>query len=151
MLLAGGVVFSLMRSHGPASHDSKTSANAIVTPLPSPAPRLAPPGVFFATERLSVTTDSGVSGVDAGAKVLLLARLPAHRLKVTDGPNEFEVTLAQVTNDLDVAALSTRKDAASKAALAKWKQSQLAPSAAPERPSKAASKTHPAATVPKRP
>jgi hypothetical protein len=73
--------------------------------------RVAPPGVFYLTQRISMTTDSGVKGYSPGTKVLLLKRSPS-KLKVTDGSTDFEVALNQVTNDLDLAEELARKEKA---------------------------------------
>jgi len=62
---------------------------------------LAPDGTYFLLQRISITTDSGITGDAPGTKVTLVAAGPP--MQVTDGQNEFEVQPSQVTNDLDVA------------------------------------------------
>ena len=71
------------------------------TPAPFLDSRFAPPGTYFLLERVSITTDSGVSGDPPGTRVTLVKAGPP--TIVTDGQNQFEVAPYQVTNDLDVA------------------------------------------------
>ena len=83
-------------------------------PAPAATPdmrRLAPPGVYYLVNRISVTTDSGVIGVNAGTKVLVLERQENGELKVTDGPDDFIVAASEITNDLDVVARIVRQQA----------------------------------------
>jgi hypothetical protein len=89
---------------------TSTQQTATDTSLPQgtsaapPAPTVrhfAPDGTFYVLQRLSVTTDDGILGVPAGAKVSLVEDKGTSKL-VTDGKNKFEVDPSQVTNDLDV-------------------------------------------------
>lgn len=66
----------------------------------APVRRLAPEGVFFTLQRISVVTDSGVISVAPATKVTVVRQGPP--LHVTDGKNEFDITPDQVTNDLEV-------------------------------------------------
>jgi hypothetical protein len=59
-----------------------------------------PQGTFYLTQRVSVTTDSGIVGVNAGTPVLVVERLADGNLMVTDGPEDFEVAADQITQDL---------------------------------------------------
>jgi hypothetical protein len=72
--------------------------------------QLAPPGVFYMLERVSVETPTGVRAVVPGDQVKLLAR-KKDRLKLTDGSIDFEVPPSKVTNDLDQAREAERMDA----------------------------------------
>jgi hypothetical protein len=74
---------------------------AVVVASPTPQLNLAPDGTYFLLQRVSVMTDSGISGDAPGTKVTLVNAGPP--MRVTDGQNEFEVQPSQVTNDLDVA------------------------------------------------
>jgi len=94
--------------------DQPAAAPEVVAAVPpAPAGNFAPEGVYFLLERVSVMTDSGVIGDPPGTKVTLVKAGPP--MRVTDGKNEFDVTPAQVTNDLDAA---TRVFYADQAALA---------------------------------
>ena len=66
----------------------------------APVQRLAPEGVFFTLQRISVVTDSGVISVAPATKVTVVRQGPP--LHVTDGKNEFDITPDQATNDLEV-------------------------------------------------
>ena len=62
---------------------------------------LAPKGVYFLLTYISVTTDSGVTGIPPGSKVTLVSSGPP--IRVINGQIVFEVLPAQITNDLDLA------------------------------------------------
>jgi hypothetical protein len=79
---------------------SAPAPQAQVSPTP-PLRHLAPAGIYFLVQRVSITTDSGVFGDPPGTKVTMVT--PGPPMQVTDGPNQFEVLPSQVTNDLDVA------------------------------------------------
>lgn len=103
-------------SPSPAAAPAMPTAQPLVQTPTRPAPaatpdtrRLAPPGVFYLLNRISVTTDSGVVGVAAGTQLLLLEKLEDGGLKVTDGPEDFVVAPSEVTNDLDSAARAGAK------------------------------------------
>lgn len=108
---------------------SATQAAPVAAPpiaAAAPAPhRLAPPGVYYLRERVSVTTDTGVTGISPGTRVIVLtAGTP---MRVTDGQSEFTVMASQVTNDMDLAAQLGSQDREAQAAL--W-QAQRAPQGA---------------------
>jgi hypothetical protein len=86
-------------------------------PVPPPAPRLAPEGVFYATQRIEVTTESGVVGLKVGAQVKLVRRTDT-AMVVTDGRQEFTVPPHVLTNDLDVAMRMVQQAASAAAAAA---------------------------------
>jgi len=81
-------------------------------PVATPTPivrHLAPEGVYFLMERISITTDSGIVGINPGTKLRLLSKTEAN-WNVTDGHMQFAVTPDQVTNDLDVANAVLKRD-----------------------------------------
>ncbi|MBV9127280.1 MAG: hypothetical protein JO117_04260, partial [Verrucomicrobia bacterium] len=94
-------------------------------PAPEPTPRLAPEGVFFLTQYVSLTTRSGVIGFEPGQRVKFV-RGKETTLIVTDGKYEIEVTPDQLTNDLDLADLARRNDQTSQALLASRAAANLA-------------------------
>jgi len=84
---------------------------------------IAPEGIYFLLERISITTDSGVIADVPGTKVTL-EKDNGTTLAVTDGSNHFDVSNTQITNDLDVAARYSSAQAAQGTALAAWTQEQ---------------------------
>jgi hypothetical protein len=80
--------------------DSPTPA--VVAAAPGPQRTLAPGGIYYLTQRIPVTTDSGVIGDPPGTKVTVVSTGPT--IRVTDGQNQFEVQPGQITNDPGVAA-----------------------------------------------
>ena len=111
---------------GPAQEAEATPAPT-ATPVPlaatvlSPAhhPHLAPLGYLYVLQRVSKTTDSGVTGVDPGTPLLIINRGPEQTL-LTDGTTQFQVDNSNLTNDTDVAELARSGDPQSQAALATW-------------------------------
>lgn len=88
------------------------------TPVPTPTPvRIAPAGVFYLLQSLSITSDDGIMGINEGTKVTLV-KDTGKSLLVTDGHTQFEVTQDQVTNDMNVADALTKRDRAIDAAVA---------------------------------
>lgn len=84
------------------------------TPKPTPTPivhRYAPDGMFYLTDDVTVPLKSGLRGVVAGTPVRLL-KDTGDTMQVTDGQQQFEIRKAQVTNDLDIAAIVQRRAAA---------------------------------------
>jgi len=74
---------------------------AVVTPTPA---WLAPDGVLFLVQRVSVTTDSGIVGIAPGTRVQRTGTTPTgYTVAAADG-TKFTVSADQVTNDLRVAA-----------------------------------------------
>jgi polyhydroxyalkanoate synthesis regulator phasin len=51
---------------------------------------------------MSVTTDSGITSIDAGTQVQLVKAEDGGQVEVTDGANTFTVAASQLTNDLNV-------------------------------------------------
>jgi hypothetical protein len=67
------------------------------------APRLAPEGIYFMTERYSEVSDSGVRALLPGARVRQLSATAEGTVKVVnDHDQEFEVPSRILTQDLDV-------------------------------------------------
>lgn len=71
-------------------------------PPPKPAPRLAPPGVFFTKERFSEKTDFGVRALKAGVEVKLVSKDETTAVVADANNNQFKVPKEILTNDLDV-------------------------------------------------
>ena len=106
--------------------------NAVPQQTQPAAPRrAAPERVYYLTERVSVMTEAGVMGINPGTQVLLLEQLANGNLQVTDGPEDFEVTPDQITDDPEIAQLAKRPDRAARQALATWKQRQIRPPVPP--------------------
>ena len=81
----------------------------------TPARNLAPPGTWYVIQRVTVTTDSGITGVAPGTRVTMVS--PGPPMRVTDGQNQFDVQPDQVTNDLDIAAQAYYADRNTQAAV----------------------------------
>ena len=82
--VAAGLLWRYAIPHGPPKH-------------------LAPEGTFFLTERVAKQVDYGIYSVAPGSKVQRVSQDGAV-MKVTDGHETFELTPAQLTNDLDLAS-----------------------------------------------
>jgi hypothetical protein len=96
---------------GPAATPQPTFQSKIEMPDVAPGEkRLAPPGVFYMVDRISIETPTGVRAVNPGEQVKLLQRMNNGRLKVMQGTSDFEVNEKQVTNDLDVALQAEKSD-----------------------------------------
>lgn len=102
-------------------------------PLPPPAPPslaetpsqpvLAPEGVYFVTENISIMHDAGVIGIAPGTRVRLVKRNGPLML-VSDGKNQFEVSPDQVTNDTVAAQKLLQFDQANQSTLAEIQAQQ---------------------------
>jgi hypothetical protein len=97
--------------------------STVVESTPPPPKRLAPAGVYYLLERVSITTDGGIAGLPPGTGVKLLSQ-NGTELKVTDGSHEFTVNQPQVTNDLDVALAAVHQDQQNQNSLAAWQETQ---------------------------
>jgi hypothetical protein len=73
-------------------------------------PHHAPPGVYFTLTYISVRNPSGITGVNAGTQVVCV-KDEGPVLLVKAGNLEFEAQRQYLTNDLDIADLTTRGDA----------------------------------------
>jgi hypothetical protein len=89
------------------------------------AQHLAPDGVFFLIERVSIPAESGVVGLSPGTKVQFV-RNEGNKVHVTDGKHEFEVAKFQLTNDIDLATSVVKNDAMAQQALTQYLQKQKA-------------------------
>ena len=88
------------------------SAPVGITPVQK---RLAPEGVYYVLQRLSVTTDSGVASVTPGGKVTLVRA--GSPMCVTDGEHQYDANSSQLTNDIDLAEKLARDDHSAQAKL----------------------------------
>ena len=89
-----------------SSAPAKKPEPAFQSQIPASVPgekHLAPPGIFYMLDRVSVETAAGISAVVPGEKVKLLQRKGDGALKVTTGKIELDVKESQTTNDLDLA------------------------------------------------
>lgn len=76
----------------------------VSTPTPTPVVRhFAPDGVFFVTEEVTVRLKAGLLGIAPGTQVKLVKQ-KGDVATVNDGTEEFDLKIAQLTNDLDIAA-----------------------------------------------
>jgi hypothetical protein len=97
--------------------DQTEAANAI--PIPATAPSspaakppqttappssLAPPGVYYAGERISIKNETGVKALHPGEEVKLMYRYKDGSMLVTNGRHEFVVKAAALTKDREQAA-----------------------------------------------
>lgn len=82
----------------------------------APPRRLAPAGTLYTLTYSSFTVAGGVIGVEVGQK-LKLVEDRGTTLIVDDGKYRGEIPVQNVTDDLDIAALASRRDAASQAQL----------------------------------
>ena len=81
-------------------------------PTPTPAAhRLAPPGIYFATEYMSVRSSGGITGIPPGTRLELVQDM-GEVARVTTGQVQFDAKKYQLTNDLDIAAEVSSRDAA---------------------------------------
>ncbi len=115
-ILAGCSKQTIVRETPPETPAPTPTPAPVVkaTPAPAPAPapepapkRLAPQGVYYAIQRISVTTDEGIRSIAIGAGVKLV-RENGPQLVLNDGKSDFTATRTQVTNDLDEAEKALR-------------------------------------------
>ena len=111
-----------MATPEPAAHPI-AALPPVATPPPPPPKQLAPDGIYFLVERVSVATDSGITAAPPGTKVSLVRAGPP--MRVTDGRNEFDVAPTQITNDLDIAAQVSYADRAAQAGIASIRAKQV--------------------------
>ncbi len=142
LLLLVSTVLALSACQKPAEPVDETPESAPATPEPeraeaTPAPRatpspatpapaarrLAPAGVYFVLQRLSIPSDDGIVGIIPGTRVQML-RDAGETLQVSDGTHEFAVSRAQLTDDLDIAARLAQHDATQQAGVAARQRAQ---------------------------
>jgi len=81
--------------------------------------RRAPPGVYFTLIHLPVRSGSGLTGIEAGTRVVCVKdEGPVLLVKVDN--LEFEAKRQYLTNDLDVADLAVRNDAEAQQAVSSY-------------------------------
>ncbi len=105
----GWVLFRDSRSEGAAPGETTDTPAALAEPsstpraappvASAPGPRFAPPGVFYARERVSVETTTGVKALIPGEEVKLMYRYKDGKMRVTDGQSEFVVKPSALTQD----------------------------------------------------
>ena len=70
---------------------------------PKPSSQAAPPGVFYAVERVTVQTATGVKALHPGEEVRLMYRYKDGSLLVTTGHDEFVLKPSALTKDRELA------------------------------------------------
>jgi hypothetical protein len=78
---------------------------------------LAPAGIYFAIEYMSVHSPGGITGIAPGTRVELVQDM-GEVVRVTTGQLQFDAKKYQLTNDLDIAAEVAGQDAAQQTQLA---------------------------------
>lgn len=101
------------------------AAPTALAPAPPENHRIAPKGVFYLMERISIKSDSGIIGFAPGTRVKLVEDR-GDEMVVTDGETKFNVPGDKVTNDIDLAALVAKEDARSQEAARDMIRAQLA-------------------------
>ncbi len=98
----GWVFFHESRDTPPSSFAEKEAPPGSVTTAARPAPatlQIAPPGVFYATERVAVQTATGVKALHRGEEVKLMYRNKDGTMLVTNGRDEFVVKPSSLTKN----------------------------------------------------
>jgi hypothetical protein len=114
VLLCGGIAFvSAQFDKGYRSHRQEYASTTTAAPangaettskkddppaVPAKERHLAPDGVFFLTERVTLKTKSGVISFAPGTGVRLISR-NGDMFRVTDGQVTLEVSKENLTND----------------------------------------------------
>lgn len=102
----------------PPSPPSATETLPVMTPQ-----RLAPKGIYYLLQQVSIPTDSGVVGLKPGTLVKQIGESNG-KLKVKSDDHEFEVERFLLTNDLDIAAAAANRDAQSQNAVRAYLKKQ---------------------------
>lgn len=94
---------------------------ATPTPLsiatPTPAPRLAPDGILYVQEEISITTEYGIRRLSAGKEVHIV-REEGDMVTVKDGEFEVSAPMSNFTRDMDVRdELAAKRDQVQKIAV----------------------------------
>lgn len=71
------------------------------TPEPTPVARLAPEGILYVQEEISITTESGIRRLSAGKEVQVI-REEGDMVTVKDGDLEISAPMFHFTRDMDV-------------------------------------------------
>ena len=95
----------------PAVAEAPTPAPVAVAAVAPPVPmkHIAPKGIYFLLQSVSITSDSGITGIVEGTKVTVISD-KAKNWRVTDGENQFDVPPDHLTNDMDVASAIIKRD-----------------------------------------
>jgi hypothetical protein len=99
------------------------SSPSFVAPPTVEHHRLAPEGVFYLMDRVSIKTASGVAGFAPGTLVRMVQD-KGETFVVTADSTTFEVPADNLTNDIDLAYLVARKDATSQNMIANFIRKQ---------------------------
>ncbi len=83
-----------------------------------------PQGALYLLERVSVTTDSGVIGINPGARLRLVSAKDDMLRVKEEGGTSFDVSREKVTEDVYLGRLASRADLASQQAIADYLQDQ---------------------------
>jgi len=108
------VIFSCVALYSCSKSPSPAKPERVQAPTPTPTAvvhRLAPAGIFFATEYMSVRSPGGITGIPPGTRLELVQDM-GEVVRVTTGQVQFDAKIFQLTNDLDVAAEVSSRDAA---------------------------------------
>jgi hypothetical protein len=98
-------------SKSPAPPEPEIVQAPTATPV---AHRLAPAGIYFSTEYISVRVPGGITGIPPGTRVELVQDM-GDVVRVKTGQVQFDAKKYQLTNDLDVAEEASNQDAATQA------------------------------------
>lgn len=101
----------------PVSKNEATPAPVATTLVAQTAPapsettttQVAPPGVFYAIERVSVQTETGVKALTPGEEVRLMYRYKNGTMLVTNGRDEFVVKASALTKNRGELLKSTQR------------------------------------------
>ena len=108
----------------PATAVATPSATPLSTPAPTPTmSHLAPAGVYFLLQKITVETADGIAGLPPGTRATVLKDF-GDTLRLSSRGHEFNASRSQVTNDLDVAAAVARNDASAQQAVGRNFQQQ---------------------------
>jgi hypothetical protein len=91
-----------------------------IVEAPTPIPvthRLAPAGIYLATEYMSVQSPGGITGIPPGTRLKLVQDM-GEVVRVTTGQVQFDTDKYLLTNDLDIAAEVSSRDAAAQGQIA---------------------------------
>ena len=97
---SGAQLSVLAGKEAPPLPITASTAQHPATPAPASARgQLAPPGVFYATERVVVQNATGVKALNPGEEVKLMYRYRNGSMLVTNGRDEFVVKPSSLTKD----------------------------------------------------
>jgi hypothetical protein len=129
-----------VQSTAASAQNANTASAAPAVPK---VKRVALPGVYFMTKRVSKMTDDGVVALTPGTQVRLVGQ-PGKKMTVETSQGKFQVTSDQVTTDPDLAAQLSANEAQSQAAIAAAQAQTRAQQPAPQSAAVAAAPAIPA-------